>query len=304
MLHIVDQTRSSCPNNKVSCKEIMTNANVDLYFDDGIEVRVVQLPHYSANEAGIYFDSAPPGYAIASGNIDDSCLAYPEASEGMINIGIACATFKSTNQRVCALSEDLATEGSSLSFKFMSLIKADSSGETKTQARGAKSKRVKSNGKRRLLQEEEENIDDLVVTFPQDWVWDTNEELFYPMILSSAAIWTVDACLLLPPGHELVAAMNANSTEPLPLAGECTHTVVGDYYELVLLFEVIDEESPWGDRALSKNKHSIARNEIKGHIEAKEKGGSHFKKPAKKIDFSTAARTRHSNNVKKVNGKS
>ena len=154
------------------------------------------------------------------------------------------------------------------------------------------------------MQEEENN--DLVVTFPQDWVWYTNEELFYPMILSSAAIWEVDACLLLPPGHELVAVMNANSTEILPIEGECTHTTTGDYYELVLLFEVIDEENPWGDRALSKNKHSIARNEIKGHIEAKEKGGSHFKKPAKKIDFSTAARTRrsNSNNVKKVNGKS
>ena len=91
----------------------MTNANIDSYFDDGIEVRVAQLPKdYSANEAGLYFDSAPSGYMIASDSIDDSCLTYPEASEGMINIGIACATFKSTSQRVCALSEDLATEGS------------------------------------------------------------------------------------------------------------------------------------------------------------------------------------------------
>jgi len=283
----------------------MTNSNVDTYFDDGIEVRVAQLSQdYSANEAGTYFDSAPPGYAIASGNIDDSCLTYPEASEGMINIGIACATFKSTNQRVCTLSEDLAPEGTSLSFEFMSLIKANSSGATKTQARGAKSKRVKGNGKGRLLQEEE-NIDDLVVTFPQDWVWGTNEELFYPMILSSATIWEVDACLLLPPGHELVAVMNANSTEILPIEDECTHTITGDYYELVLLFEVIDEESPWGTRALRNKK--ARSSDIHGHIEAKEKGGSHFKKPTKKIDFSTAARTRrsNSNNVKKVfNGKS
>jgi hypothetical protein len=164
--------------------------------------------------------------------------------------------------------------------------------------RAAKSKRAKgSGGFNRFLQEGGDGSD-LVVTFPQSFIWESSEELYYPMILSSLTVWTVDACLLLPPGHVLTAVMDANSTEPLLLDGECTHvTVPGE--DLVLLFQPV-EDIPWGSRALANKKS--ATDEIRGHIKATEKGGTHSKGQSKTIDFSTKARGRSSAKGKGAQG--
>jgi hypothetical protein len=152
--------------------------------------------------------------------------------------------------------------------------------------RAAKTKRAKgSGGFKRLLQEQEQGDDDLLVTFPQSFVWESSEEVHYPMILSSLIVWEVDACVLLPSGHELVAVLDANATEPLPLNGECVQVVVPGE-DLVLLFKATPDIF---SRALAGRKFKY--NEIQGHIEAIE-GNSKKSKLPKVIDFSTESRGR------------
>ena len=120
------------------------------------------------------------------------------------------------------------------------------------------------------------------------------------MILSSLTVWTVDACLLLPTGHVLTAVVDANSTEPLPLDGECAHVVVPGA-DLVLLFQPV-EGIPQGLRAL-KNKKA-GTNEIHGHIDATEKGGAHSNGQRKTLDFFTKALGRANANGKGARGAS
>ena len=148
----------------------------------------------------------------------------------------------------------------------------------------------------RLLQdaeeEEEENANDLVVTFPQAFEWEEGgdntteeEDEVYPMILSSNTTWEVDACLLLPPGHVLVAVLDADSDQPVPLEGECTQVVVPGE-ETVLLFQLGEETVPW-TRALykrlkQKKKKCDDVKDFHGHIEAVEKKKSKKKKKKKK----------------------
>ena len=298
-LHIVDQTRSMCLKNKVSCKVIIFD---DKYIDD-LEVKVVEVPaeDLDLSEASTYFDEAlaeSATLAVASAN--DGSISYEPAVTGMVNVIVACGTFKRNSRRTCALSNDLATmgEGETASLEFMLLIQKDTPSSS-SRSRAAKSKRAKgSGGFKRLLQEEEvENGSDLVVTFPQSFVWESSEELYYPMILSSLTVWTVDACLLLPPGHVLTAVMDANSTEPLPLDGECAHVMVPGE-DLVLLFQPV-QDIPWGLRALAKKP---AIDEIRGHIEANEKGGAYSNSQRKTINFSTKARGRSNANGKGAQG--
>ena len=274
-LHVVDQTRSTCNGNKVSCKVAITNSNFGTYLHD-IEARVAQVTQeYSAKDASQHFDSAPAGLVMASGSTHNGCLTHPEADTNMMNVVIVCGTFRLNDQYVCASSEDLASEEAP-TLEFMTLARGGgSSSSSNSSTRPAKSKRAKGSGGffKRLLQEEESN-EDLTVTFPQTYIWDeTSGEEYFPMILSSVTVWEVDACLLLPPGHVLAAVLDADSAEPVPLEGECSHVMVPGE-GVVLLFQTA-EEIPWGTRALrnKKHPHEAGGGDIKGRIEATEKGG-------------------------------
>jgi len=249
-LRIVDQTRSQCPNGKVSCSVSITSANSNSYDISNVEVRVAEVPEdYSPRDADMYFDNSDvsAGYTFGQGN---QCATYDQASEGMTNVIIVCADFTLTSgtERICSMSKNMRPK-----VRFMTVTRTNrgrrGQAATTTRARGSSGPFVG-----RLLQEsseEEENANDLVVTFPQAFVWEntTGEDEVFPMILSSNTTWEVDACLLLPPGHVLVAILDADSDEPIPIEGVCSHVVVAGE-DLVLLFSIAQED-PWS-RTLKK----------------------------------------------------
>ena len=292
-LHIVDQTRSTCDKGKVSCKFDFTSSNVDTYINGGLDVKVVEVPEdYHASEAADYFASngvVDSGFSIDF-STDPGCITYPPAGAGNVNLAVACGVFKLTNKQVCALSEDLDAiiAGEDIKIKFMTLElgPTQSSSSSGGSVRSAKTKRAKGSGGFKRMLQEDDSESDLSVTFPQDFVWEATEDL-YPMVLSSLTIWEVDACVLLPPGHELAAVKDANSTDPLPLDGECTQVVVPGE-DLVLLFKATSDNL-WEGRALA-GAPKWKSEEIQGHIQAIQ-GNSKNGKP-QVIDFSTESRGR------------
>ena len=303
-LRIVDQTRSQCPNGKVSCRVSITSANSNSYDISNVEVRVAEVPEdYSPRDADMYFDSTDvsTGYTFGQGN---QCATYDVPSEGMTNVIIVCADFTLTSgtERICSMSKNMRPK-----VRFMTVTRKNRGrrrqAATTTRARGSSGPFVG-----RLLQEsseEEENANDLVVTFPQAFVWEntTGEDEVYPMILSSNTTWTVDACLLLPPGHVLVAILDAGSDEPIPIEGVCSHVVVAGE-DLVLLFSIAQEE-PWSTRTLKrigmksmikkkkKDKPAEGNDVIVGQITVQQKR-KYFKGKKVAMNIETPARNKRS----------
>ena len=301
-LRIVDQTRSQCPNGKVSCSVSITSANSDSYDISDVEVRVAEVPEdYSTRDTDIYFDNSDvsAGY-IGLGN---QCATYEQASEGMTNVIIVCADFTLTSgtERICSMSKNMRPK-----VRFMTVTRKNRGrrrqAATTTRAKGSSGPFVG-----RLLQEsseEEENANDLVVTFPQAFVWEntTGEDEVYPMILSSNTTWEVDACLLLPPGHVLVAILDADSDEPIPIEGVCSHVVVAGE-DLVLLFSIAQED-PWSTRTLKrigmksiikkkKDKPAEGNGDIVGQITVQQKK-KYFKGKRVVLNIETPARNKRS----------
>lgn len=238
----------------MSCKFFIDDTNVGDYFqEDTLEVRIAEVPEdYSVKEASSYFDGADPGFTIDNSASTDTCITYLAAGTGnrrlvtgMINVAIACGTFKlddSTTKYLCAVSEEIASyaDNEHILTKFMKLTLNDSN-KSSSGPRAAKSKRAKGSGGLKRLLQEEEAVGDFEVTFPQDITWESGAgEVLYPMILTSNVTWTVDACLLLPSGHILTDIINAESNEPMPIDGACTHVVLPGE-DLVLLFKTIEE---------------------------------------------------------------
>lgn len=221
----------------------------------------------------------------------------------MINVAIACGTFKlddSTTKYLCAVSEDIASyaDNEHILTKFMKLTLNDSN-KSSSGPRAAKSKRAKGSGGLKRLLQEEEAVGDFEVTFPQDITWESGAgEVLYPMILTSNVTWTVDACLLLPSGHILTDIINAESNEPMPIDGACTHVVLPGE-DLVLLFKTI-EESSGRARALGNlfkgrgGGRPQDSQDIQGHVVATQVSGNGRPKKAKTIDFTTRGNKKRS----------
>ena len=304
-LLIVDQTRSQCPNGKVLCRVSITSANSNSYDISNVEVRVAEVPEdYRPRDTEIYFDNSDvsAGYTFGQGN---QCARYEKASEGMKNVIIVCAEFNNLTsgaERICSMSKNMRPK-----VRFITVTRKNRGrrrqAATTTRARGSSGPFVG-----RLLQEsseEEENENDLVVTFPQAFVWEntTGEDEVYPMILSSNTTWTVDACLLLPPGHVLVAILDADSDEPIPIEGVCSHVVVAGE-DLVLLFSIAQEE-PWSRRTLKrigmtsmiekkkKDKPKEGNDVIAGKITAEQKK-KYFKGKKAVMNIETPTRNKRS----------
>ena len=269
-------------------------------------MRVAEVPEdYRRRDADMYFDDtdASAGYTFGEGN--DQCATYEQASEGMKNVVIVCAEFNNLTsgpERVCSMSKNMEPKVRFITVTRKNRGRRRCQAATTTRARGSGGPFVG-----RLLQdatEEEENANDLVVTFPQTFGWEegqantTGEDEVYPMILSSNTTWEVDACLLLPPGYVLVAVLGADSDEPVPLEGECTQVVVAGE-ETVLLFQLAEDTLPW-TRALKQKKKKKKCDDVEdfhGHIEAIEKKKRKKMKKRKKkkgdkvtIDFDSAVK--------------
>lgn len=287
-IHIVDQTRTQCPNGKVSCKIVISNDNIHLYSElvADLHVKVVDAPvDYSPADTFQLFDNAEAGFTINSGSLATDCITHSQASG--INLAVACGKFN--GERVCSSEEIVSSASDSIRIKFMTLT-LSSSNSSKSKSRAAKTKRAKGTGGfhlRRSLQEDEIADRMLSVVYPESFTWESSAsgEDYYPMILSPTdeENWTIDACLYVPIGHALEAVLDGSS-EPLPLDGECTHVAVQHGEGIVLLFKIVGGTSS-GDNRLRKRALNIFDQNIHAHLSVGDV--TLFQNTPETIDFDT-----------------
>jgi len=227
-LHIIDQKKSNaCPGGAGSCKFDLAGVNVKIFNrnDPTFQSIYTKNPN-GALYAQVYDDARVASAVVGQCTTDSSGECYAgEASKG--DFLVLTKWTDTTTGKTITIGRPKGTEdfAGNVATKELQVIKTlmkdgkiEYKGGSKTVVTGS------------LLE----------IVYPDQVTWSDSVET-YPFIFSSDSNWTVDVCLEVPEGYNIVGIMDVDGN--LISTTECTQTFIAGGTKVVL-FNVTRTSSP------------------------------------------------------------